>query len=82
MLMSRIRGRGWSQPALAASVVIGVLLVLSVVDYLFNAMINPVFTLASGGLPAVVAGLAMNRPRRQPLPDPRAPRPRHMQVRA
>jgi O-antigen ligase len=42
--------RQWSHPALAAPAVMAIVLVLSLIDDLSNAMIDPLFILASGAL--------------------------------
>jgi hypothetical protein len=56
-----IRGcpaRFWSQPAIAAAAAMALLLVIHMIDNLFNAMANPIFMLAAGGLPQVAFACA------------------------
>jgi hypothetical protein len=47
--------RFWSQPAIAPAAAMAVLLVIHMIDNLFNAMPNPIFLLGAGGLPHVAA---------------------------
>ena len=42
--------RQWSSPAVAPAAVLAVLLVMYMIDNLLNAMINPIFMVAAGGL--------------------------------
>jgi hypothetical protein len=42
--------RHWSEPELAPAAGLAVLLALVMTDYLLNGMVNPVYTLAAGGL--------------------------------
>ena len=48
----------WSHPAVAPAAALAVLLALSMIDNLFNAMLNPIFTLAAGGLVGGKRGMA------------------------
>jgi len=50
LLLRRVPARFWAHPMAAAPVSLAMLLVLYSVDNLFNAMINPIFMLAAGGL--------------------------------
>ena len=53
--IKRYPARYWFQPQVAPAAVITIILILYMVDSLFNAMINPIFILACGG----VAGTAV-----------------------
>jgi hypothetical protein len=50
LLMRRVPVRHWMQPATGAAAVLAVLLVVYLLDSLLNAMVNPIFVLAAGGL--------------------------------
>ncbi|MDY7107616.1 MAG: O-antigen ligase domain-containing protein [Planctomycetota bacterium] len=50
LLMRRVPVRHWMQPATGAAAVLAVLLVVYMLDSLLNAMVNPIFVLAAGGL--------------------------------
>ena len=50
LLMRRVPVRHWVQPATGAAAVLAVLLVVYMFDSLLNAMLNPIFVLAAGGL--------------------------------
>lgn len=50
LLLLRVPARSWSQAAYAGPAVLAMLLMMWSIDNLFNAMYNPVFTLAAGGL--------------------------------
>jgi hypothetical protein len=52
----RYSARTWAKPQVAPASLVALILVLFIVDTLLNAMTNPVFSVASGGL----AGLAVN----------------------
>lgn len=54
VVLRRLRPRTWRDPATAAPLALGMLLMLHMIDSLLNAQPNPVFILAAGGL----AGLA------------------------
>lgn len=55
LLMNRTRCRGWHTSERAGAAGLAVVLVLFVIDSLFNSMLNPLYLLAAGGL----AGLSM-----------------------
>jgi hypothetical protein len=55
MLWYGTPARFWGQPAIAPAVAMAVLLAIHMIDNLFNAMPNPIFMLAAGGLPQVAA---------------------------
>jgi len=63
----------WSHPSVAPAAALAVLLALYMIDNLFNAMVNPVFTLAAGGLVGVKRG--MRRPAALPIQPWPAQRP-------
>lgn len=50
LLMRRVPVRHWMQPATGAAAVLAVLLLVYMLDSLLNAMLNPIFVLAAGGL--------------------------------
>ena len=50
LLLARVRARYWTHPWLAAPAALAVILMLYSIDNLFNAMLNPVYLLAAGGL--------------------------------
>jgi hypothetical protein len=54
--------RYWLHPAVASGAALAMLLVLYVLDGLLNAMLNPVFMLAAGGL----SGFYIIAPRLRP----------------
>jgi hypothetical protein len=58
LLLWRIPGRSWRHPAAAGAVALATVVLLHMVDNLFNAMINPVYLLAAGGI-ATVARLSL-----------------------
>ncbi len=53
ILARRTRLRGWHRPELAPAAALAALLVIFMIDSLFNAMLNPIYLLAAGGLSAV-----------------------------
>ena len=55
----RYRVAQWSHPAVAPGAVLALILVLYSIDSCFNAMLNPIYVVAAGGL----AGCGVNRPR-------------------
>ncbi|MBW4467709.1 MAG: O-antigen ligase domain-containing protein [Pegethrix bostrychoides GSE-TBD4-15B] len=62
LFWSRYPARTWTNPQVAPAVAVAIMIVLYMVDCLSNAMINPIYILACGG----VAGLAMSsEPNRQ-----------------
>jgi hypothetical protein len=69
--------RLWSHPALAPAAVIAVLLAISLIDDLFNAMIDPIFILASGALASVTGTrLPEETPAREAARPVETPAPR------
>ncbi|MEX0777512.1 MAG: hypothetical protein WD042_17545 [Phycisphaeraceae bacterium] len=54
LLLYRVSGQAWTLPNLAPVIGLAMLLVLYVIDSLFNAMVNPVYVLAAGGLTGVL----------------------------
>lgn len=75
---SNYPGRLWMHPVVAPAAMISVVLVLFMVDCVLNAMTNPVYTLAAGGLSGLVATqpAVMPRKRRRPRRKPRvSPQP-------
>jgi tetratricopeptide (TPR) repeat protein len=56
LLISRIPPRSWTDPRYASAAVLAVLLGLYMIDNLSNAMLNPIYTLAIGGLAALDPG--------------------------
>jgi hypothetical protein len=55
MLLMRIKAESWSAPAYAAVCAVALLLPMHAIDNLFNAMLNPLFVLAAGGITAMAA---------------------------
>ncbi len=58
LVFRRFPARTWNSAALAPAVALSVILVLFMIDSLFNAMVNPIFLAAAGGL----AGFVHMRP--------------------
>lgn len=58
LLLRRVPARQWATPAIAPAAALAVIVVLFAIDCLFNAMFNPIFLAAAGGL----AGLVHMRP--------------------
>ena len=54
LVFRRFPARRWNVAALAPAVALSVILVLYMIDNLFNAMVNPVFVLVAGGLAGLV----------------------------
>lgn len=50
LLIRRIPARDWATPAAGPAAALAMLLTLYLIDNLFNAMLNPVYLLAAGGL--------------------------------
>jgi hypothetical protein len=50
LLMRRVPVRHWVQPATGGAAVLAVLLLVYLFDSLLNAMLNPIFVLAAGGI--------------------------------
>lgn len=67
-LMSRFPPRSWSARSVAPAAALAVMLCLYMIDCLANAMVSPIFMLASGGLTALFAEGApsVRRPRQRP----------------
>jgi hypothetical protein len=62
LFWSRYPARTWTNPQVAPAVAVAIMVVLYMLDCLSNAMINPIYILACGG----IAGLAMSyEPRHQ-----------------
>jgi hypothetical protein len=62
LFWSRYPARTWTNPQVAPAVAVAVAIVLYMLDCVMNAMINPIYIFACGG----IAGLAMSpEPRRQ-----------------
>jgi hypothetical protein len=57
MLAYRARPRRWASPQLAGAGALAVILMLYMIDNLLNAMINPIYMLAAGGLITMVSPL-------------------------
>jgi hypothetical protein len=57
--VQRYPARLWNNPKVAPAAALAVLLVLYMLDCVLNAMINPIYTLACGG----IAGLTLNQKR-------------------
>lgn len=57
----RYPARTWKHPQVAGAAVMSLILPLFMLDCVLNAMTNPVFTLACGG----IAGLVVTKPKRQ-----------------
>ncbi len=73
LLWRRIPVRAWGEPAAGPAIVLAVLVVLHVLDSLLNAMINPIYLLAAGGI-ATTALALKRRPRRRRRSSPAGPR--------
>ena len=54
LVFRRYPARTWNVAALAPAVALSVILVLYMIDNLFNAMVNPIFLAAAGGLAGLV----------------------------
>jgi hypothetical protein len=61
LLLRRVPARTWGQAAAAPAAVLGIIVVLYTLDGLLNAMLNPIYVLAAGGLSSLYAcsGLAV-----------------------
>jgi hypothetical protein len=55
LLLMRIKAESWSAPAFAAVCAVALILPMHAIDNLFNAMLNPLFVLAAGGITAMAA---------------------------
>src|SRR5581483_5200742 len=62
LLLWRIPARYWSTPAVAPAAALAVLLGLHMCDNLMNAMLNPIFILAAGGLGGMAFSLRSPQP--------------------
>lgn len=63
LLLRRIGARHWAQAYAAAPAALAMLLMLYSIDNLFNAMLNPIYLLAAGGL----SGFYLAFPRQQAM---------------
>jgi len=86
VLLKRVPPRDWAHPAVAGASSLAMLLMLYSIDNLFNAMLNPIYMLAAGGLsslyvfnPSVRAAMPRLPVDRLPLGPPTA-RPRSRRV--
>ena len=76
LLLPVVRGirryppKSWRQPELAPVTVTLILLALSCVDNLFNAMLNPLFFVAAGGLTTLLARHSASRAVQAAFPAP------------
>jgi hypothetical protein len=61
IVLRRFPARYWGTPALAPAAALAIMLVLYMADCLMNAMINPIYLLAAGGLAALRPGKRANR---------------------
>jgi len=50
LLLRRVPARQWAHPVVAPAAALAMLLMLYSIDNLFNAMLNPIYLLAAGGL--------------------------------
>jgi hypothetical protein len=66
LLLKYSRPIDWAHPVFASAGALGILLVLYFLDCIMNAMVNPVFTIAAGG----VIGLQALRGASAPAPQP------------
>ena len=64
----RFPAKTWGQPAMAAPAALGVFLITYAIDCLMNAMINPIYLVALGGLAALTVS---NQPMLSPPGRPR-----------
>ena len=76
LLLRRVPAARWGHPAAAPAAALAVLLVLYMLDSLANAMPNPIYMLAAGGL----GGLTLAAPRSRSVADP-SPRARPVPAR-
>ena len=72
-MIGRQPARFWRDPETACAAVFAVLLVLYAVDCLLNAMLNPIFLIAAGGVVALPAIPRTAQRRRAMVPGPRLP---------
>lgn len=59
----------WWHPKISSAAVLSMILILFMIDSLFNAMLNPVFVLAAGGLSGWLLSVAVHR-KRIPVQQP------------
>lgn len=71
----RIKPIHWAHPAVAPAGALAVIVVLYTIDNLFNAMINPIFTLVAGGLVSTAASIPKARRAQVAVVQSPAPRP-------
>jgi hypothetical protein len=50
LFLRRVHARNWHHPAVAPGAALAMLVVIYALDNLFNAMVNPIYMLAAGGL--------------------------------
>jgi hypothetical protein len=62
LVKRRFRAAAWGDPMLAGVTCFAVILTLHAIDNLMNAMMNPIFVLALGGLSGIVAASPVARP--------------------
>jgi hypothetical protein len=67
VLAARLRARAWSNTVAAPAAGLAVVLILYSIDNLLNAMVNPVFILAAGGLAGALHAAGVS-PRAEPAP--------------
>jgi O-antigen ligase len=76
LLLRKIKARNWDHPAVGGAAVLGVVVALYMCDSLFNAMMNPIFMLAAGGVASIASlrdpfvGLTRARPAVRPAAPP------------
>lgn len=73
LLLWRIPARYWATPAVAPAAALAVLLGLHMIDNLMNAMINPIFMLAAGGLGGMAFSLRRQQSAAVAAPPQQAP---------
>jgi len=81
----RYRANLWTHPKVTSAAVLAVILCLYMLDCVLNAMVNPMFSLTSGGISGLVMGINNNQvksknspssSRRRSLPQQRQKQPR------
>jgi hypothetical protein len=76
LVLARLPARQWRDRAAAPAAAVAMLLVLYMIDNLLNAMVNPVFVLAAGGLAGAATDPAPARDAAHgPVPGPGRPDP-------
>ena len=58
LLAWRVAPRYWAEADFGGAVIVATLLVVYMIDNLFNGMVNPIFTLGAGALTSVLAAPA------------------------